>query len=39
MKLCSAYDEFTQLTCDLPEGHKGPHKATVLWGDEGVDDQ
>lgn len=33
--LCSnVADDHTRIVCDLPLGHKGPHKATVVWGDE-----
>lgn len=36
-KLCSDVDtDVTRVVCDLPLGHKGPHKATVVWGDENV---
>lgn len=41
IKLCSAAeigDLFGWIVCDLPKGHKGPHKATIYWGDEEVGD-
>ena len=38
MKLCSAYDELTHLSCDLPEGHEGDHEATAYWGNDGDED-
>lgn len=34
-ELCSEFDPVTTLVCDLPKGHKGPHKGTAVWGDEG----
>lgn len=34
IKLCSAYDLLSRSVCDLPKGHKGPHQALVVWGDE-----
>lgn len=34
IKLCSEFEPQTKLVCDLPKGHRGPHRATMLWGDE-----
>ena len=37
VKLCSdaeVGDLFGWIACDLPTGHKGPHRGTVYWGDE-----
>lgn len=34
IRLCSEFDPVHLVTCDLPEKHKGPHSARVLWGDE-----
>lgn len=31
--LCSEYDEDHKVVCDLPLNHKGPHQATVIFGD------
>lgn len=36
--LCSAYDEVHKVVCDLPLKHQGPHKATVIFGDEETGD-
>lgn len=35
--LCSDFDAFHELTCDLPKGHAGEHQATVFWGHDGND--
>lgn len=34
MRLCSSpYEDFVPV-CDLPDGHDGPHRCTLTWGDE-----
>lgn len=33
-EICSAFSEEHKVVCDLPRKHRGPHKATVLFGDE-----
>ena len=38
MRLCSSFDVIHCVTCDLPLGHRGPHKATLVWGDDDYDD-
>lgn len=38
VRLCSAFNEEASLTCDLPAGHDGPHKACLLWNAEGEED-
>jgi len=35
VKLCSNVDmTVTNVVCDKPLGHSGPHEATITWGDE-----
>jgi len=39
-KLCSEpelADGYGWMVCDKPAGHRGPHSATILWGDEDDD--
>jgi hypothetical protein len=35
MKLCSEWDLFHRVSCDLPTEHEGEHQATVFWGFDG----
>lgn len=32
--LCSNWNFLNQVVCDKPLGHKGPHQALIVWGDE-----
>lgn len=37
IRLCSNWEPRLGYVCDKPEGHKGPHEARVIWGDEDAD--
>jgi len=38
VRLCSTFNEGQRVTCDLPAGHEGPHRSTILWNGEDEDD-